>query len=73
MVMFRSTAQTAMLENGSHVYITERCNFSFDTFTVKRGGHARMKKVSGRERDAREVPGDVVHERRRDIIIICVG
>lgn len=45
LVVFRSTSQTAMLENGSYTYITERGNFSFDTFTVKRGGRAQMKKV----------------------------
>ncbi len=45
-VTFHSTGHTAFLENGTHIRVTNPGNYSFDTFTVKRGGHAGFNKIT---------------------------
>ena len=46
LVQFLSSAQTALVENGSYVRITPPGNFTFDALTVKRGGVAGFGRLT---------------------------
>lgn len=44
-VLFQSTAQTALIENGNYTLITPLGNFSFATFNVARYGMAQFQQI----------------------------
>ena len=43
---FYSTTQTALVQNGTYIYISEPGNVSFATIVVKRGGDIEFRKVN---------------------------
>ena len=45
-VDFYSTAQTALIEKGDYIMITDPGNFTFDTVTIKRGGLAGFNRIT---------------------------
>lgn len=46
MIQFMSTANTALLENGTYFRITAPGNFAFDSIIVKQGGLVLFKKIT---------------------------
>jgi hypothetical protein len=45
-IEFHSTANTALIENGTYFNVKDEGNFAWDTFTVKKGGIVGFLKIT---------------------------